>query len=172
MNLEAQTFTTRELLKILLGVGLRLEHERLKKWHQRDVLPGEPVGKGRERRYTLEELIYIASLTFVTKRETLAGEYIGDAGAVCLAGKFASAVSGVFKTGCDGNVVAAAPIWLLVENSAGDPEFEESRRDRTLSMLAEFYPTQAAVIAAPGYFAMQLQGAIEHLIEDRAQGQL
>ena len=166
---QLREFSTRQLLNVLHTAGLDLDHARLRQWHKRDVLPGGSVGKGTERKYSLDDLIFIASLVFVLRRVERIEQATG------LAKCFAQAVRAVYDTGPDGDVALKAPIYAIVERfgmATFEPIDAETVRNgiqrNPLRIAAEMYATETAAIAQAGFFAIALSGAIEHVSDPRA----
>jgi hypothetical protein len=159
---RGQTFSTRELLNILDEAGLHVDVERLKVWHRRRIAPGDPVGKGRERSYTLEHLIAIASLVFVSRRVGARGA--GRADRSAFADTFAEAVYSVYRTGPDGDVARGRPVYILAdEPQAHRTSFKRIDGNTKISVVAQMYATGTATIVQAGFFAMQLAAAVERV---------
>ncbi len=112
MAITDERFTTTDLLTVSRYMLIALDHERLKMWHRKGVVPGDPVGHGNERTYSFAELVYVLCLAIVTYRVP----YLGEAGG--FARFIASEILKVYsESGGDANACESAPAYLIVSPS-------------------------------------------------------
>jgi hypothetical protein len=170
VNSKGKLFSTQQTLDILKEAGLRIHHERLKVWHRRGFAPGNRVGKGNERSYTLKDLIRIGSLVFISRRVGQLGARRPEYTAHGLADAFAEAVYAVFQSGLDGGVARTAHVYVITEDPhAGTPTLERIKGDPPIRSVAEMYATGTATIMQPGYFALQLAAAVKRVCSHAAE---
>jgi hypothetical protein len=167
------TFSTRQVLNILHEAGLDVGVERLKVWHRRGIVPGNGVGKGHARSYTLQDLILIASLVFMSRRLGQLREPANGFSARGLAEALAESVYAAFQSGPDGTVARSAHVYVLTEQrKAGTPVLEKINGDSTIRSVAEKYATGTATIVQPRFFALQLVAAIQRVCDPPPQSAL
>jgi hypothetical protein len=162
--------TTQQLLDSLKAADLRLDPERLNSWHKRGIVPGEPVGRGRARHYSLEDSVFLASLVFVTKRAS----DIRDSESALLeacgpARQFAGWVLEFYKSGLDGDRADKMPMLVLTTDFAGHLAFESPQFTRP-ALLRSLYATRGAMVADIGWFAMKLFAAIRSIAPESLKG--
>jgi hypothetical protein len=163
---DLMSLTTQQLLDSLKAADLRLDPERLNSWHKRGIAPGEPVGRGRARHYSIEDSVFLASLVFVTKRASDLRNSDSALFEACgPARQFAGWVLDFYKEGLDGDRANKMPMLVLVNGFAGNLVFTRAELDKIRS-LRSFYATRGAMVADVGWFAIKLFEAIHSVAPD------
>jgi hypothetical protein len=163
-----EKFTAREAVSILRHEGVDVTHENLRDWHRREVLPVEPVGRGKDRTYTFGELTYIASLAFVAPHV----RYGGLLTAQGVAKHLAEEISKVYVTlgpNKSRKAVDDAPVYALVYE-LGRRELKLHLEDREMKFhfVAQKYGFKGAVAVHPGRMALNLYARIKEVLAARA----
>jgi hypothetical protein len=142
-------------------MDLNIDGNVLRDWHRRTILEADPVGKGNERQYTFEQLVFTLSLILVQPYlESLAeAKYI--------AGLHARKVVEVYLTGPDPGAVERCPPQLLKTEMGGYPELTEVKPGATAEKLARQYFGRGATLFHPGQFALHLGTRIGEVLAIR-----
>jgi len=154
-----QTFNLVQVVEIAKALALDLDAKRLREWQTAGYLAGD-ADSTSERVYSFDELTYIVSLAFFADRVRLVSE------SLALAQSLAYAIKEVYASGPDGDVVDAAPIYLLLADRGGNI-LEQVDKERKLKSVALYFGHQAPVVVAPGFLALDLSARVEDCLKKR-----
>lgn len=156
--MKTSGFTTKEVLHILHRIGLDLDAKRLYSWIDRQVVKLPKVGPGVDRHYSLYDLVFIASLVFVTSRTPVFRRSRGETPEeLVLARWFAKQVHTLLAQAASGGQFNSDdyPALVLVPDQGGVLQFEEVPV-KGREVIWQMYATRGAMIAHVGHFAANL----------------
>ena len=166
-----QTFTTREVVKIVRGIGRGtqgFDNDRLKEWNRRGgILREHSPGRGKEREYSFDELCFIGSLALLADHS----QYLGAA--VEAARALATAVRQIYEIGPSlGDVADACPPQLMF---FGSGHCESIQLD-VIKLVGKEVITKfqlmrhgddGGVLVHPGQIAITLAARIDDVLAER-----
>ncbi len=168
--LPTTTFTTREVVKIVRGIGRGtqgFDNDRLKEWNRRGgILRERPPGRGKEREYDFDELCFVAALALLAEHSQYLQAAMEAAHALALA------VRQIYETGPDGDVVSACPLHLMFFGS-GHCEavpltvVRLDGKDAVLKSQLMLHGDDGGVLVHPGQIALSMAARIDDVLAER-----
>jgi hypothetical protein len=164
MKNTEHTFSQKELLSIVATVGLTAD--RYNNWERPDrgIMPVVPTGRGNRRKYSLDDVAYLALVT------VLADKVPHLAVATKLAAQIKSSIVNVLTSGTWDN----APVLILFSAAPTRGEWAIGTLNQSTSTdLRKFFRTQVHPRYAPsvlldcGSLALELSGGLDDVFARR-----